>query len=282
MTMDTPFGGFTEAALAAYQKALEGKEGLDFSEGETYDFTRCVRADGSVYGTRGKCKKGKETGAKVEETVTVLKRPPEEIESQRKNDKLREGYIKNGQSGMIKAYDKNAELAEQIRRQDPKGHMEIISSYLQVDLSQKVAGFLVRTEVSKDNEGHTEIGYTVNGSFDAGKVKDRKDQVRVALAAKNQYQTVINSLKDGSVVVVYPNQEDGRGAAREKAYAKLGFVHDDEGDTMYGIVKNGKIVSPDIDDDFGYAEEKRGSEIEEVDIWIQLVYSCGKGGIIHV
>lgn len=208
---------------------------------------------------------------RVEETVTVLKRPPEEIESQRKNDKLREGYIKNGQSGMIKAYDKNAELAEQIRPQDPKGHMEIVSSYLQVGLSQKVAGFLVRTEVSKDSEGHTEIGYTVNGSFDAGKVKDRKDQVRVALAAKNQYQTVINSLKDGSVVVVYPNQEDGRGAAREKAYAKLGFVHDDEGDAMYGIVKNGKIVSPDIDDDFGYAEEKRGSEIEEVDIWVQII-----------
>lgn len=186
----------------------------------------------------------------VEETVTVLKRPPEEIESQRKNDKLREEYVKNDQTGMIKAYDKNAELAEKIRPQDPKGDIEIVSNYLQVTLSQKVAGFTVSTEVSADSDGMTEIGYKVNGSYDAGKVKDRKDQVRVALAAKNQYQTVIDSLQDGTVVVVYPNQEDGRGAAREKAYAKLGFVNGDEGDAMYGIVKNGKIVSPDIDDDF--------------------------------
>lgn len=29
-----------------------------------FDFTRCVRADGSVYGTSGKCRKGTETGAK--------------------------------------------------------------------------------------------------------------------------------------------------------------------------------------------------------------------------
>jgi len=31
----------------------------------SYDFTRCVRPDGSVYGTRGKCKKGTETSARA-------------------------------------------------------------------------------------------------------------------------------------------------------------------------------------------------------------------------
>lgn len=35
-----------------------------FSESDNYDFARCVRPDGSVYGTRGKCRKGKETSAK--------------------------------------------------------------------------------------------------------------------------------------------------------------------------------------------------------------------------
>jgi hypothetical protein len=29
---------------------------------DSYEFTRCVRADGSAYGTRGKCKKGTEAG----------------------------------------------------------------------------------------------------------------------------------------------------------------------------------------------------------------------------
>jgi hypothetical protein len=31
-----------------------------------YEFTRCQRADGSYYGTSGKCRKGRETGAKIE------------------------------------------------------------------------------------------------------------------------------------------------------------------------------------------------------------------------
>jgi hypothetical protein len=62
--MDQPFGGFTEEALAAYQKAVAEKEGVEFSEGGTYDFTTCIRPDGSAYGTGGKCRKGTEGEAK--------------------------------------------------------------------------------------------------------------------------------------------------------------------------------------------------------------------------
>ena len=56
-------GYVSEQALAAYSQFVAEAQGLNFSEGETYDFTRCVRPDGSAYGTRGKCKKGTE-GAK--------------------------------------------------------------------------------------------------------------------------------------------------------------------------------------------------------------------------
>jgi hypothetical protein len=50
------------AAIAELKKT-------NFSEGAegSYDFTRCVRPDGSAYGTRGKCKKGTEAGAKEKE-----------------------------------------------------------------------------------------------------------------------------------------------------------------------------------------------------------------------
>jgi hypothetical protein len=57
-------GGFSEEAFEKYQRLLSEKEGVDFSEGETYDFTRCMRPNGTFYGTRGKCKKGSEAGAK--------------------------------------------------------------------------------------------------------------------------------------------------------------------------------------------------------------------------
>jgi hypothetical protein len=62
--MADPFGGFTEEALAAYQKALAEQEGTDFAEGDSYDFTTCIRPDGSAYGTGGKCRKGTEGEAK--------------------------------------------------------------------------------------------------------------------------------------------------------------------------------------------------------------------------
>lgn len=57
-------GSFSEEALRAYSELAAEKQGLDFAEGDSYDFTRCVRPDGSVYGTGGRCRKGTETGAK--------------------------------------------------------------------------------------------------------------------------------------------------------------------------------------------------------------------------
>lgn len=51
---------FTEESLLI---VLEySARALGASEEEIYDFTRCVRPDGSVYGSRGKCKKGTEAG----------------------------------------------------------------------------------------------------------------------------------------------------------------------------------------------------------------------------
>ena len=65
--MTDPFGGFTEEALAAYQKALAEQAGTDFAEGDLYDFTTCIRPDGSSYGTGGTCRKGSKGEAKAKE-----------------------------------------------------------------------------------------------------------------------------------------------------------------------------------------------------------------------
>lgn len=53
-------GNFSQEALEAYSSLAS----YHFSEvsDEQYDFTRCVRPDGTFYGTRGKCRKGSETG----------------------------------------------------------------------------------------------------------------------------------------------------------------------------------------------------------------------------
>ena len=60
-------GGFSEEALQLFQLAAS-KQGYDFSEeGETYDFTRCVKPNGKAYGTAGKCKSGTEEAKGPEE-----------------------------------------------------------------------------------------------------------------------------------------------------------------------------------------------------------------------
>lgn len=55
-------GTFSEESLAQFTELVSQTQSSDFSEGDTYDFTRCVRPDGSAYGTRGKCRKGSEVG----------------------------------------------------------------------------------------------------------------------------------------------------------------------------------------------------------------------------
>jgi hypothetical protein len=49
---------FTEEALQKFNEMCA--EGVNFGEEPVYDFARCVRPDGSAYGTAGACKSGKQ------------------------------------------------------------------------------------------------------------------------------------------------------------------------------------------------------------------------------
>ena len=57
-------GYFSEETLNNYARLAAEKLDTDFSEGDLYDFTTCIRPDGSAYGTGGKCRKGSEGEAK--------------------------------------------------------------------------------------------------------------------------------------------------------------------------------------------------------------------------
>jgi hypothetical protein len=99
--MNNPFGAFLEEALEAYQNALAGKEGADFAEGDSYDFTRCVRPDGSFYGTNGRCRKGTLTGAKEQIKKEVAKRKTETP----KPSKPKKAEVEMTTEGLTKAPD---------------------------------------------------------------------------------------------------------------------------------------------------------------------------------
>jgi hypothetical protein len=75
-------GSINEEALAEYSRLAAEKLGVDFAEGEVYDFGRCMRADGSFYGTSGKCRKGSEAGGKGKEAASQGSKPsgPDELD----------------------------------------------------------------------------------------------------------------------------------------------------------------------------------------------------------
>ena len=55
---------FSEEALKKFHEMCAA--GLNFAEGESYDFARCIKSDGEIYGTKGQCKAGKPLGEKEE------------------------------------------------------------------------------------------------------------------------------------------------------------------------------------------------------------------------
>jgi hypothetical protein len=67
-------GYFSEETLKQFAQLAGETFGTDFSEGDAYDFARCVRPDGTSYGTGGKCRKGTEQ-AKKEEAPKPKKAP---------------------------------------------------------------------------------------------------------------------------------------------------------------------------------------------------------------
>lgn len=119
------FGSFSEEALAEYSEMVSQTQSADFSEGDTYDFTRCMRPNGSIYGTRGQCRKGVEStkaaAAKVAERAGKLAR-------QRKNQtpEKKELYDKMAKNAAARAREpfqggnprENMTPAERDRRRD--------------------------------------------------------------------------------------------------------------------------------------------------------------------
>ena len=64
-------GSFSEESLEVFNKLASATQGLDYSESEadSYDFTRCIRPNGTAYGTGGTCRKGSPAEKTTEEGV---------------------------------------------------------------------------------------------------------------------------------------------------------------------------------------------------------------------
>lgn len=108
-------GGFSEEALNAYQQAIIEEKELDFSEGDTYDFARCVRPDGSAFGTRGKCLPPNKAAASTGAAAA----------SAREGKAVEDGFKKAGQ--WLKERDKAAGEAKRRRGAEQRGTIKAVA-----------------------------------------------------------------------------------------------------------------------------------------------------------
>ena len=121
-------GSISEEALLHYNRMVAEKQGMDFAEGEVYDFTTCIRPDGSAYGTSGTCRKGTKgeakkksaapTGSNGINSAPVAPVPPKSAMTKR--DPVA-SVLKSQQE--LKDFNKkeNARLAEMIKAGKVKG-----------------------------------------------------------------------------------------------------------------------------------------------------------------
>ena len=65
-------GSFSDESVQAFKAVMSDLHGLDYSEAEMFDFTRCVRPNGSVYGTGGTCRKGTQTDKNEQDAMSQL------------------------------------------------------------------------------------------------------------------------------------------------------------------------------------------------------------------
>ena len=82
-------GSFSEAALEQFAQLAAQTQPEDFAESDAYDFTRCVRANGSAYGTRGECRKGTESTKEPKERIIGNATPAQRAAMENKAHQMR-------------------------------------------------------------------------------------------------------------------------------------------------------------------------------------------------
>jgi hypothetical protein len=83
------YGSFSEEALEQFAQLAAQTQAADFAEGDTYDFTRCVRPNGTAYGTRGKCRKGTESAKEPKESIIGNATPAQRAAMENKAHQMR-------------------------------------------------------------------------------------------------------------------------------------------------------------------------------------------------
>jgi hypothetical protein len=107
-----------------------------------------------------------------------------------------------------------------------------------VFVRSNIRGNTLKLEISAEG-----LSFTVNDRYTARDDISRADKVAIIKEVRRQFTEVTKSLADGTYLAVFAAEGDGREGMRQRGYESFGFSPPtgSEG-TMYGVVRNGKIV----------------------------------------
>lgn len=266
--------GFSEESLKAASSMIHG----------TFDFTICQRADGSRYGTSGQCRKGTETTAEkpglLSRAKGFAKRAVRKITGAEKREKesaeriVKEEKAAKKKTEVSRRRANTEDMINRVSKDVPPGtEIKNLGGTLLLSRTTR-AGHKIEYVMSRSGN----LEFSVNGTWDAVTVKDRREQVEVALNVKRMHDAVIKNLKPGHKIWTMAWSEDGKGGARMKAYESMGFSKaQGEDNTMAASrTKDGKLepaegkVSSDTylmrDQDFSE------SEVGDIKLWFTAIF----------
>lgn len=272
----------------------EALEQCEVLLGATYDFTRCVRPDGSAYGTGGKCRKGIEQSLgnpldKVEGDVERITGGNRRARLEKQKEKLENKLSKvkkPSDTSSINSDLKNLNKELDRFKASEKFLKDLVVSLpkeTSVDVSR--AGHIMTSSTTKS--GHTlstffregEISFTVNGEYDRGTVKTRKEKDEVVELFRKVFGSHVRSLPDGSTMKLSAWVTDGYGDSRVRAFERLGFsapetttesgkvISGKPGDWQYAKKINGRLVPATSEEQSGDQTFNFGERLEGNGLW---------------
>ena len=119
--------------------------------------------------------------------------------------------------------------------------------------------------------------FRVNGTLDAGKAKSG---IQAAQATRRQFEALTKALPAGHIMKTSAYTDDGKGAARQKAYERVGFSKGKPGSQLYAVKQSNGSLAPGKTGKSGKtaqeAQDKAGEmwfkEPENMDkIWLTII-----------
>jgi len=168
---------------------------IDFSEAEVYDFTRCVRPDGTAYGTVGKCRSGTEEAKKIEKPKVKREKFSQVAKKQKEESKVedpKEAYL-----SLLK------KRQEMMQKNDFKGAAELQGA---IDAQKKKM------------QNPSEVKNQVVKKGDEAKRENEERDFETAQRKRNERQKQANlSEEDKKVILDYTTESEDESARSYRA-----------------------------------------------------------------